>query len=179
MNTIRILSIIVLVGLWITNLNADIYTWTDKNGVKHFSNQPPANAGDATVIFREYQFDAAAHEKRVELEQQEWQTLIQDIEREEKRAQEEARRKAEEARKNQPPTRDELISSEKDRLEKKIAELEDKPLDYFGSFKNKRVRLGYYRYRLQTLMESPDDYFNHPEKFEGNIKYPDDANSTD
>ena len=58
------------------------------------------------------------------------------------------------------------------RLENKIAELEEKPLDYFGSQKNKRVRLGYYRYRLEALMQNPEQYFNQPSAFEGNVKYP-------
>ena len=58
----------------------------------------------------------------------------------------------------------------KKRLEAKIADLEEKPLDYFGSQKNKRVRLGYYRYRMETLMRDPDQYFNQPSAFEGNVK---------
>ncbi|MCK4984968.1 MAG: hypothetical protein KAS40_05585, partial [Desulfobacterales bacterium] len=62
---------------------------------------------------------------------------------------------------------------ERKRLEATIADLEEKPLDYFGSFKNKRVRLGYYRYRLETLMRDPDKYFNQPSSFEGNVKNPD------
>jgi hypothetical protein len=55
-------------------------------------------------------------------------------------------------------------------LQTKIAELEKKPLEYFGSQKNKRVRLGYYRNRLETLMRNPEQYFNQPSSFEGNVK---------
>jgi hypothetical protein len=46
------------------------------------------------------------------------------------------------------------------------------PLEHFGSQKNKRVRIGYYQYRLETLLANPDNYFNNPEPFEGNIKTP-------
>jgi len=41
---------------------------------------------------------------------------------------------------------------------------------YFGSQKNKRTRIGFYKYRLETLEQDPDKYFSEPEKFEGNIK---------
>jgi hypothetical protein len=65
-----------------------------------------------------------------------------------------------------------MIAQEKIKIEKKIQELEALPLDYFGSQKNKRVRIGYYQYRLETLMTRPDEYFNNPEPFEGNLNPP-------
>ena len=65
---------------------------------------------------------------------------------------------------------EERIEAEKERLEDKIAELEEQPLDYFGSQKNKRTRIGFYKYRLETLEKDPEKYFSEPEKFEGNIK---------
>ena len=65
---------------------------------------------------------------------------------------------------------EERIAAEKEMLEDKIAELEAKPLDYFGSQKNKRARIGFYKYRLETLEQDPDKYFSEPEEFEGNIK---------
>jgi len=57
-------------------------------------------------------------------------------------------------------------------LEKRIAFLEEQPLEYFGSQRNKIVRIGYYRYRLQDLLQDPDKYFNQPASFEGNVKNP-------
>ena len=95
-------------------------------------------------------------------------------EEEDQREQEEKKRQAEEAERNRPPTEAELIAVEKERLEKKIAELEEKPLDYFGSQRNKIVRLGYYHYRLEALMQDPEEYFKSPEQFEGNVKYSND-----
>ena len=65
---------------------------------------------------------------------------------------------------------EERIAVEKERLEAKIVELEEKPLDYFGSQKNKRTRIGFYKYRLETLEQDPEKYFSEPEKYEGNIK---------
>jgi hypothetical protein len=34
------------------------------------------------------------------------------------------------------------------------------------------VRIGYYQYRLETLLSNPDEYFKNPEPFEGNIPTP-------
>ena len=65
---------------------------------------------------------------------------------------------------------EERIEAEKERLENKIAELEEKPLEYFGSQKNKRTRIGFYKYRLETLEQDPDKYFAEPEEYQGNIK---------
>jgi hypothetical protein len=74
-----------------------------------------------------------------------------------------------EAADTQEPS-EERIAAEQERLEAKIAELEAKPLEYFGSQKNKRTRIGFYKYRLETLQQDPEKYFSEPEKFEGNVK---------
>jgi hypothetical protein len=74
-----------------------------------------------------------------------------------------------EAAENQEHSQEE-IAAEKERLEATIADLESRPLDYFGSQKNKRARIGFYKYRLELLLQDPDKYFSEPEKFEGNIK---------
>jgi glutaredoxin len=41
---------------------ADIYTWTDSNGVKHYANQPPAN-GKAVQSNTEIKHDSAQYEQ--------------------------------------------------------------------------------------------------------------------
>lgn len=164
----------VSVGCWILSgtlpADADIYTWTDEKGVRHYSDSPPPDAEDPAVIFKEYPHDPATDQQRFEMEQQEWKSLIDQIEADDREAAEEAERRAREARSNQEPSLDERTAAEKKRLEETIADLEEKPLEFFGSQKNKRVRLGYYRYRLDALMKDPENYFNNPESFEGNIK---------
>lgn len=77
-----------------------------------------------------------------------------------------------EAADKQELSQEDKIAAEKIKLEAKIAELEEKPLEYFGSQKNKRTRVGFYKYRLETLMQDPDKYFSEPEEYEGNIKKP-------
>jgi chromosome segregation ATPase len=168
----RLYCIFFLIGilLWLPAANADIYSWTDENGVKHFGNQPPDNAADVKVVFKEKPYDANADQQRSDKENRELSELIRELEEQEDQQKAEERNRAQEAEQNRKPTQEERVAAEKERLEAKIAELEEKPLDYFGSQKNKRVRVGYYRYRLETLMENPDKYFNQPAQFEGNVK---------
>jgi chromosome segregation ATPase len=158
--------------LWVPASNADIYSWTDENGVKHFGNQPPENAANLKIVFKEEPHDAAADQQRTETQNNELTELIRDLEAEEQQQAAEDRKKAEEAAQNRKPTQEEKLAAERERLESKIAELEEKPLEYFGSQKNKRVRIGYYRYRLETLNADPDKYFSQPSSFEGNVKNP-------
>ena len=168
---ILILSALIIFG--ISAVNAEVYTWVDENGVRHYSNSPPENAEDAKVVFSEYQYDESADKNRALKDQQETNALIKEIEKENAREQAEAEKRAQEAERNRKPTQEELIAAEKERLEKKIAFLEKQPLEFFGSQRNKIVRLGYYHYRIQDLMEDPDKYFRQPAPFEGNVKIPD------
>jgi hypothetical protein len=167
-----LITLIFLIGImvWVPASNADIYTWTDENGVKHFGNQPPQNAADAKILFKEEPYDAAADRQRTNEQNRELTELLRELEAEEQRQAAEARKKAAEAEQNRPPTMQERVDAERKRLETKIAELEEKPLSYFGSQKNKRVRIGYYRYRLEDLNADPEKYFSQPSKFEGNVK---------
>jgi hypothetical protein len=165
---------ISLTLLCFATLQADIYTWTDENGVKHYSNEPP-DKDDVQVEFQEKkgnQSTVQQNQQRPGSQQREMDKLIRDIEADYKREEAEQRRKANAARKNQTPNREQRIAAEEKRLSEKIAELEEAPLEKFGSQKNKRSQIGFYKYRLDALRENPDKYFNEPESFEGNVKAP-------
>ena len=170
----RLLSLLFLIGilLWVPASYADVYSWSDENGVKSFGNEPPENAANVKLIFKEKPHDPAADQQRTATDNKEVTELIRELEEDEERQAAEDRRKAATAAANREPTPEERIALEKKRLEAKIADLEEKPLDYFGSQKNKRVRIGYYRYRMETLMRDPDQYFSQPTAFEGNVKPP-------
>ncbi len=143
-------------------LNADVFRWIDRDGTVVFGNRPPTDAREVRLMFREDPAAPAAGESSIE-------SVLEELEAEKAR-EEEARRRAAAVRQAAPPTREELIAREREKLEKIIAELEEQPLEFFGSQKNKRTRIGYYRYRLETLLADPDRYFSVPEPFEGNIK---------
>jgi hypothetical protein len=174
MKFLNILIISVLTFFCVSILNAEIYTWTDDKGVTHYSDHPPENVENYEVQTESQtsQHDDEADKKRTEPEQEQIQVFIKEADENHEKQQREEKLKAEEAEKNRPPTQEEKIAAEKEKLENKIAELEEQPLEYFGSQKNKRVRIGYYRYRLEALLQNPDKYFKNPENFEGNIKEP-------
>ena len=48
MKVVRILIAVLFISSYPLALDADIYTWTDENGVKHYSNTAPGQ--DAKVI---------------------------------------------------------------------------------------------------------------------------------
>ena len=163
---------ILLILLVSASLNAEIYTWTDENGVKHYSNTPP-DQENAEVKFEEYKYDKKADKRRTEDENEELESLIKDIEHTERKEKAAEEKRAAEAEKNRPPTMEERIEDERKRLQDKIVELQEQPLEYFGSFDNKRNRIGFYKYRLEALEQDPEEYFKNPKRFEGNVKFQD------
>jgi transposase len=175
MKSLRLLLVLALFFLGFSIVCAQVYTWTDENGVRHYGDAPPDDAENAKVMFPEYQYDESADKKRTEQGQQQLESLIKELDAEDAEAQAEERKRLEEAEQNKTPTQQELIEVEKQRLEARIAYLEEQPLEFFGSQKNKTVRIAYYRYRLQALLEDPDKYFKQPASFEGNVKTPADT----
>ena len=141
-------------------LNANIYSWTDSRGVKHFSNvPPPPDTGAVVGVKREEVYDKEADEARWELEQKEWDVLKQDLE---------------ESAKPEPITMDagseskknftgmqERIESEKFMLQTEIERLENMPaLSFAGELDGKRAAIAFYRARLKMLTEDPQKYFS-------------------
>ena len=171
----KLLNLLIILMLTISGfsvVNADVYTWVDENGVRNYSDSPPDDVEDPEVVFPEYQYDESADKNRIQQDDKTLELLIKEIEEDNAREQEEARKRIQEAQQNREPTREERIAAEKERLEKKIAFLEEQPLEYFGSQRNKILRLGYYHYQIEDLMQDPDKYFDQPVLFEGNVKYP-------
>ena len=58
-----------------TSSLADIYEWTDENGVKHYSNYAPAAKSKVMMKTKEDPYDEAADRARVEAERQEFLEL--------------------------------------------------------------------------------------------------------
>lgn len=177
MKPLTMIFAILFITLCSASLNAEIYSWTDEDGVKHYSNAPP-DQENVKVEFKEYKYDEKADRRRSEDENEELESLIKDIEHTDRKEKAAAEKRAAEAKKNQPPTKAERIEAERKRLSDKIVELQELPLEYFGSYDNKRNRIGFYKYRLEALAQDPDKYFKEPVRFEGNVKYPEDSDTT-
>jgi Domain of unknown function (DUF4124) len=59
--------LILLLGVFLfcISANAGIYSWTDGNGVRHFSNAPPAEAVSDVSENREVEYDAQKDRERM------------------------------------------------------------------------------------------------------------------
>ena len=150
---------VFLIFMYASRVNANIYSWTDGNGVKHFSNSPPPSDKNAsTEVHQEIAYDRAADEERWELDKKEWEKLKQNLENSEKRIIKE--------KYSGQITQDsqglaERIEYEKFRLELEIRQLEKKPAASFAYDMNgKRAAIAFYKSRLKELEINPERYFN-------------------
>jgi len=171
MNYRILIAVLFFIIPSLSYLSADIFRWTDSKGNLVYGNQPPSEAGDVKLMFREQTSSPGAIPSVQQGNSSSVEAVIRGLD-EKVQSEEQAREETESAKPGAPLGREEMIAVEKASLEKKIKELEAMPLDHFGSQKNKRVRIGYYQYRLEALLANPDDYFSNPEPFEGNIKKP-------
>ena len=70
MKGIKIMLLIAAGCLMAGSLHADIYEWTDENGVKHFTNYSPPDDAKILMKTREIPYDEAADRARMEDERQ-------------------------------------------------------------------------------------------------------------
>ncbi|UCF91152.1 MAG: DUF4124 domain-containing protein [Desulfobacterales bacterium] len=69
------IHLILFIVLGAPNLNADIYSWTDENGVQHFTNYAPPHQAEIMIKTPEIAYDEAADQERREAERLEKQQL--------------------------------------------------------------------------------------------------------
>lgn len=111
---------IVLLILWGSNpALAQLYQWTNADGVRHFSNTPPPDGAAATVVADEVPYDPETdHQRRVQedalLRERESAAMQKRLENAERDA-EEARRQAETARRRANQLEKELEDQDEDR----------------------------------------------------------------
>ena len=117
MKILIFLYFLIGILLWVPASNADVYSWTDEGGVKHFGNQPPENAANLKIIFKENPHDAAADQQNTETENRELTELIKELEEEEQQQAAEDRKKAAAAAQNRKPTQEEKVAAERERLD--------------------------------------------------------------
>ena len=61
-----ILAFLGFAGFMIPAASADIYSWTDENGVRHFTNQAPPEHAELLIKSPEISHDEEAHQRRLE-----------------------------------------------------------------------------------------------------------------
>ena len=75
MKQFAIIPLILFISFWVTPLNADIYTWTDENGVQHYSNVEPPKQAKLIIKSAVFATDEKAVQEKIEAERLELQEL--------------------------------------------------------------------------------------------------------
>ena len=82
----RLLILLILLWVWWAGpVSADIYRWTDANGVTHFSNEPPPAGAKVLDKIEETPYDAAADRQRIK-EERSYRLEREKLELEERKA---------------------------------------------------------------------------------------------
>ena len=93
---VTLLSICIL----FSDLQAEVYQWTDENGVKHFTDVPPENVKEPVEVSAEKPYDEEADKQRTQADKEEMKTLVKEVDAEDEKDKKETAAKAEETAKN-------------------------------------------------------------------------------
>ena len=145
MTGLRIFPLIAVTCFIVSPLYADIYEWTDENGVRHFTNYAPPPEAEILIKSEEVPYDAEADHARQEAER-EAQLEFERLELAERKLELE-QREAEVERK--------LAAADR-KAEEALREAE-KLLD---ETRSERYDYGYYRYPVYYRSHSPYYYKN-------------------
>jgi hypothetical protein len=203
MNFVKLLMILLVSYFYAFSLQAQMYEWTDENGVQHYSNVEPSESADEIKTEKENKEDNITNDKRRIIDK----SKARQAGRSPRKAPEKAAAAPAEGSAPEDPkksaeqdlfvkmnlnlkrfpisqdellneekarlsqiinyaeknsfSREVLIEREKNRLLKAISDLQAAPLNKFGSYDNKRRQVGYYKYRLEELLASPEKYFSY------------------
>jgi hypothetical protein len=151
------LAILIIFGfacLTASGIEAEIYFWTDQNGVKHYSNTPPAEIPAQIKTAREIRTRPEVYQSKEKIDEENFEALLE--------AQDKASKSSAptNSKTQQKPSRQERIQIEQEKLEEKLAYLENLPPDAFANARSRNVIIGQYQYRLQQLLSDPDRYFD-------------------
>ena len=161
MKSITIAVFIFLGGLLVCAVQAEIYSWIDENGVKHFSHTPPPEGTAQIKTSREISASPAATSNRPQaaqadkkIDEENIDAVLDELDKENKAV-------APKSSSSKPKlSRQERIQNEQKILEEKLAYLESLPGESFANSRSRNVIIGQYQYRLQLLMSDPNRYYD-------------------
>ena len=154
MKHIAIVIFFGFVCLTASGLDAEIYFWTDESAVKHYSNTPPADRTVQIKTAREIQPGPDVSQSIIKIDEENFEAIL------EKQAKANKPSEPTISTTRQKPSRQERIQIEQEKLEEKLAYLENLPPDAFTNSRSRNVIIGKYQYRLQQLLSDPDSYFD-------------------
>ena len=153
MKSIAMVMIFIFAGLAVSLVQAEIYSWTDENGIKHYSQTPPPDRSVTIKAAPEIQPNPTADHKIEKINEENVDAVLAELEKEEQAS---APKPSETPK---APSRQERIAAEKEKLEEKIAWLEELPPEAYANARSKQAIIGRYRYRMEQLESNPDEYF--------------------
>jgi hypothetical protein len=154
MKSITIIIIFGFVCLTASGTEAEIYFWTDENGVKHYSNTPPADNAAQIKTAREIRSRPEVSQSREKIDEENFEAIFEEQDKAPKSSAPAV------SATQQEPSRQERIQIEQEKLEEKLAYLENLPSEAFSNSRSRNVVIGRIRYRLEQLLSNPDSYFD-------------------
>jgi beta-lactam-binding protein with PASTA domain len=153
MKSIAMVMVLILAGLTAPGVQAEIYSWTDENGVKHYSHTPPPDRSVPVKTAPEIQPGPTTDQEMEKINEENIDAILQELEKEEQTS------APKPAKTQKQPSRQERIAAEKEKLEDKIAWLEQLPPEAYTNTRSKQAIIGRYHYRMQQLLSNPAEYF--------------------
>ena len=153
MKSIAMVMVFIFAGLTASGLQAEIYSWTDENGVKHYSHTPPADRSVPIKTAPEIQPGLTTDQKTEKINEENIDAILEELDKEEQAS------TPKPAKTQKPLSRQERIQKEKEKLEDKIQYIEDLPPRAFTNSRSRQAIIGRYQYRLDQLLSNPDAYF--------------------
>ena len=147
------IMVFIFTGLVASGVQAEIYSWTDENGVKHYSHTPPSDRSVPIKTAPEIRSESTTDQVLEKLNEENIDAILKELEKEEQTS----APKPSKIRK--PPTQQDRMAAEKEKLEEKIAWLEQLPAEAYANTRSKQAIIGRYRYRMEQLESNPDEYF--------------------
>ena len=153
MKPITIVILFIIACLSPSGLKAEIYFWTDENGVRHYSNTPPVDSAAQIKTAREIEPGPQASESKEKINEENFEAILE----EQDKADPSSTPAAAATQQEQP--RQERIQIEQEKLKEKLAYLENLPSEAFSNSRSRLAIIGRVRYRLEQLLSDPDGYF--------------------
>ena len=153
MKSIALIIIFIISALIGSGVQAEIYSWTDENGVKHYSHTPPPDRALRVKTTAEIKSKAPVDQEKEKINDENVEAILKQLDQEDAAASPKA------AVTKKPPSRQERIQAEKQKLEDEIAWLDQLPPQAFANTRSKQAIIGRRQYRLDQLLSNPDVYF--------------------
>jgi hypothetical protein len=133
MKSIAIVIIFGFACLTASGLQAEIYSWTDENGVRHYSNLPPADRAAQIKTAREIRPGPEVSQSRAKIDEENFETVFEALDKVNPSSAPTS------STTPQKPSRQERIQIEQEKLEEKLAYLENLPPDAFANSRSRNV----------------------------------------